>query len=129
MNNIVVRFTDGRILKGFANDFAPNKTSFHLISRDHQKTEVIFVKKLKAVFIVKKFEGDPQYKDVHFFDDSQQIYGTKFRVHFNDGEEFVGIATGYHPDKLGFFMTPFDPNSNIIRAYIINDSVDNIERI
>ena len=129
MNKIVVRYADGNILKGFTSDFAPNRPSFHLTSRDHQKTEVIFVKKLKAVFIVKTFEGDPDYKDHSSHDESQRVYGTKFNVIFTDGEELSGIATGYSPEKSGFFLTPFDSNSNIIRAYIVLEAVDHIDRI
>lgn len=130
MNKIVVHFAGGRILKGVTSDFAATKTSFHLTSKDdHNKTDMINLHGLKAVFFVKDFEGDPEHTYMHECDDSQRVFGTKFRVHFKDGEEFVGVAMGYHKDKPGFFMTPCDLNCNTIRAFVINEFIARIERI
>ncbi len=129
MNKIVARFADGKIIKGFTSDFSPGKPMFHLTSRIDRKTEVVVVNKLKAVFIVKEFEGDPAHREASDFDDSQNVYGDKLKVHFRDGEILVGIGMGYSPEKPGFFMTPCDPRSNTIRAFVINDFVDRVERL
>jgi len=129
MNKIVVRFADGKIQKGFTSDFAPNKSMFHLTALSDHKIEDIYVNKLKAVFIVKEFEGNPDYRETSDFDNSQKVYGDRLRVHFKDGEEFVGIGMGYKPDKPGFFITPCDPNSNTIRAFVVNECVDHVEKM
>ncbi|MCK5117692.1 MAG: hypothetical protein KAR44_13935 [Candidatus Aegiribacteria sp.] len=129
MNKIVVRYADGKIQKGFTSDFSPNRAMFHLTGISDQKTEVIYVNKLKAVFIVKEFEGDPHYRKDSDFDDSQQVYGAKLRIHFSDGEKLVGVGMGYKPDKIGFFLTPCDPDSNTIRAFVVNECVDHVEKL
>jgi len=129
MNKIVVHYADGRILKGFTSDFSQDKALFHLTGSIDHKTEVISLSKLKAVFIVKEFEGDPNYREMSDFYESQRVYGAKMRVHFSDGEKFVGVGMGYNPDKIGFFMTPCDPDSNTIRAFVVNEFVDHIERL
>jgi len=129
MNKIVARYADGKILKGFTSDFAPNKAMFHLSTDNNSKIEIIFVSKLKAVFIVKEFEGKPGYRETSDFDSSQGAYGAKLRVHFKDGEILVGIGVGYNPEKIGFFITPCDPNSNTIRAFVVNEFVDHIEKL
>jgi len=129
MNKIVARYADGQILKGFTSDFSPNKPLFHLSIKNDNRTEVVFLDKLKAVFIVKEFEGDPEYREVSDFDESQTVYGAKLRVYFKDGEKFVGVGMGYNPDKTGFFMTPCDPDSNTIRAFVVNAFVDHLERL
>jgi hypothetical protein len=36
---------------------------------------------------------------------------------------------GYNPDKIGFFMTPCDPKCNTVRAFVVNDFIDHIERL
>jgi hypothetical protein len=129
MNKIVARFADGKILKGFTNDLSPNKPLFHLSRNTDNSTEVVFLDKLKAVFIVKEFEGDPDYRESSDFDESQTVYGAKLRVHFKDGEKFVGVGMGYNPNKTGFFMTPCDPECNTIRALVVNAFVDHLERL
>lgn len=129
MNKIVARYADGNVVKGFTSDFSPGKRLFHVTRRDDNDVEVIMVEKLKAVFIVKEFDGNPNYKDIDDFSQSGNVYGSRMKVIFKDGEEMVGIGMGYKPEKVGFFMTPCDPKSNIIRAFIVNDFVDHIERI
>ena len=129
MNKIVARYADGRIQKGFTTDFSPSRAIFHLTDRIDQKTEVVYVNKLKAVFIVKEFDGNPNYHEASDFDDSQQVYGAKLRVHFIDGEILVGVGMGYNPNKIGFFLTPCDPNSNTIRAFLIQEFIDHIEKL
>ena len=129
MNKIVARYADGRIQKGFASDFSQNRAMFHLTGISDQKIEIVYVNKLKAVFIVKEFDGNPNYREVSDFDDSQSVYGARLRVHFKDGEKLVGVGMGYSPDKMGFFMTPCDPDCNTIRAFVVNESVDHVERL
>ncbi len=130
MNKIVARFADGRIVKGFTSDFSPQKRMFHLTDRSDSGVEIINVEKLKAVFIVKEFEGDPGYRESSDFQDSSGPgYGSRLRIVFRDGEEMVGVGMGYNPEKLGFFMTPCDSESNTIRAFVINDFVDHVERL
>jgi len=130
MNKIVARFADGRILKGFTSDFSPGKKMFHLSSREDGSVEVINVEKLKALFIVKKFEGNPDYRESSDFEKTGNVaYGAKLKVIFKDGEEFVGVGMGYNPERTGFFMTPCDPDCNTVRAFVVNEFVDHIERL
>jgi hypothetical protein len=55
-NKIVVRYQDGRILKGTSADFTPNKDLFHIVPQDASpgnKPQEIHARELKAVFFVK----------------------------------------------------------------------------
>lgn len=128
MNKVVVHYSDGSIQKGYTNDFSINRTTFHLASIEDHETEIIDIHKLKAVFFVKDFEGDPEHADMKDFDNSNPVYGLKYRVLFRDGEEIVGTGMGYHPDKLGFFLTPCDPDCNTIRAFINNEFISEIDQ-
>jgi len=130
MNKVVVRFADGDVLKGFTSDFSPGKQMFHLSDRDTGNANVVMVEKLKAVFIVKEFEGDPSYVEADDFQSSTKAYGSRLKVHFKDGEVMMGVGMGYNkPNTMGFFITPCDENSNTIRAYVINKFVDHIEKL
>ncbi|MCK4506305.1 MAG: hypothetical protein KAW14_11880 [Candidatus Aegiribacteria sp.] len=129
MNKVVVHFVGGSIQKGYTSDFSMNRTTFHLAGIEDHKTEIIDFHKLKAVFFVKDFEGNPEYTDSKDFDSSQTVYGKKYHVLFRDGEEVIGTGVGYNPNKPGFFLTPCDPDSNILRAFVNIEFISKIEQI
>jgi hypothetical protein len=122
VNRVVVRFADGRTVKGTTADFVPTKELFHLnvmTGTAGAKPMEINTKTLKAVFFVKGFEGDSKHIESNAFDPSNPPAGRKIRVEFNDGETLVGTTTGYQPGRAGFFLTPADLGSNIERCYIV----------
>ena len=118
-SKIVARFNDQKVLKGYCNNFFPNKLFFHLETPDGDSHRVD-MEKLKAVFFTKDFDGDKNRKD----DYSHEVRGAgrKIRVEFNDGEVVIGYTLGYSPDRLGFFITPADVNGNNERIFVLNDS-------
>ncbi len=75
---VVVRYVDGNVLKGFTQDFLPNKDHFHLHPFDQsvgREPVKIMVKDLKAVFFVKDFEGDAAYRERRTFSEADKIQG------------------------------------------------------
>ena len=120
-NKIVARYQDGRVMKGFTRDFMPNKEFFHLVPMDappDAKPIVISVRELKAVFFVKDFKGDSQYKDNKTIDPHKPVIGRKIKVVFKDGELLVGTTQGYQPGRPGFFIFLLDPQSNSDRCFV-----------
>ncbi len=124
MNKIVAKFQDGTLIKGQTSDFLPNKKNFHLKQTDGQ-TVSINVEQLKAVFFVKDFRGNKQYKDD--YKDIVPGGGKRIRVKFTDGEVLVGYTQGYAPNRTGFFLVPGDMHSNNERVFIINSVIEKIE--
>ena len=65
---VVIKFKDGRIIKGWTANFAPNKEIFHLYKDEEfgekDKKDVVEVKlsSLKVVFFVKEHKGNKDYK-------------------------------------------------------------------
>ena len=120
MNKVVVRYADGRIIKGVTADFFPNKDVFHVADPSapmgSTPTEVNKAE-LKALFFVKDYDGDPSYSERKEF--AGTPVGRAIRVVFNDGEVLVGTTTGYQPGRPGFFVEPADPQSNNERAYVV----------
>jgi hypothetical protein len=123
---IVVRFSDGRVKKGYCQDFFPNKPLFHLIRNDagrSQELEEIPVADLKALFFVNTFAGNPDYKERKEFAEGDSPKGRKVEVSFADGEILQGSVLGYSTKEPGFFLFPVDPNSNNLKAFVMNASV------
>ena len=82
---IVVHFNDGRIVKGFTQDFFPNKPSFHLYLLDPRTTKEnldVAMKELKAVFFVRDFAGDPDYKERNHMVAGERVSGRVVEVSF-----------------------------------------------
>jgi hypothetical protein len=125
---VVIRHFNGRLIKGYTNDFFPNKPSFHVhpIESGHTDKGIeVFVVELKAIFFVKDFAGNPSYYEQKQFSGGQQPSGRKVEVTFADGEVLVGSTVGYDPKRPGFFITPADSQSNNLRVYVVSTAVRN----
>jgi len=113
----VAHYADGKILKGFIQDFYPSKPFFHLLPATtgfSSTDEVVKVRieQLKAVFFVRDFAGNPSYNERKSFAEGERPPGRKVRVVFKDGEWMVGSTVAYEPRRPAFFLIPADPQSN-----------------
>ncbi len=125
---LVVRYGDGRLIKGFTQDFFPTKDLFHLTLLDNPSGGPIEVsmKDLKAIFMVVDFVGRPQHEDRKKYVEGEKPSGRKVEVTFIDGEVLVGSTLGYDPKRQGFFIFPADPQSNNIRVYVVSSFVKKV---
>jgi hypothetical protein len=131
-NKIVVRYRDGRINKGVTSDFFPDKDAFHLLPANtlpEAKPITVSIQELKAVFFVKTFEGNREYKDKKEFEADKTVAGRKIRVIFKDGEVLVGTTHGYQPGRPGFFIHIVDPQSNNERCFVISTATQEVSFI
>ena len=129
---VVVRYLGGEVLKGFTQDFFPNKDRFHLFLAETSPaggSVEVEVKDLKAVFLVRDFLGDPQYQECKKFAKGETPSGRKVEVTFLDGEVMVGSTLGYDRNRKGFFIFPADPRSNNVRVFVVNTSIGSIRQL
>lgn len=127
-NQIVARFKDNRLLKGFTHDFSPIKEIFHLTDESGVIHDVR-CSDLKAIFFVKTLTGNKDYSEKKKFEevDASGLRGLKIKVEFNDGEVIRGVSSGYSKNRKGFFVIPVDPDSNNERIYVIADAVSDVK--
>ena len=125
---VVLRYSDGRVLKGLTQDFFPNKDRFHLFPADRRSGEAIevFTKELKAIFMVRDFIGNSQYNERKKYTEAEKPSGRKVEVTFIDGEVMVGSTLGYDPKRQGFFLFPADVQGNNIRVFAVCSAVKNV---
>ncbi|MFZ5861976.1 MAG: DUF6982 domain-containing protein [Nitrospirota bacterium] len=123
-NRIVIHFGDGRIVKGSTGDFFPNKQWFHLVEKDSGKSNRIDVAKLKGIFFVKDYDGQPEYR--HCNDVERSGLGKRVKVSFKDGESIVGYTSGFSPTKPGFFLFPADGNGNTEKIFVVSVATEEI---
>jgi hypothetical protein len=125
---VVLRFMDGRLLKGTTQDFFPDRAEIHLHEDGDESRPPVKVALvgLKAVFFVRTFSGDAAHELQDALADARG-QGRKVIVHFKDGEILRGFTVGYNPAKRGFFVIPSDPGCNNMRVYVFNEAIDRIE--
>lgn len=132
-NKIVVRYQDGKILKGHTSDFLPAKPTFHLTLTDSPPGPAsvieVHVSGVKAIFFVKDFIGNSERNDVKDFLDGRSGGGRKIMVKFKDGEKLVGTTQGYDPRRPGFFVVPADAYSNNDRCFVVAEATQSVSFI
>ncbi len=121
IQKVVVRFIDGRVLKGVTQDFSPMRPLFHLHVSGGEMTP-IQTKQLKAVFMVRDLEGDRARQDTKGFVTlpAETAAGKKIAVRFKDGELICGYTNAWTPERPGFFVTPADQTTNNVRVYVVS---------
>jgi uncharacterized protein DUF6982/PilZ domain-containing protein len=121
---VILRYLDGRALKGFSNDFSAARTQFHLwptVGAPPSEQMIVPLSRLKAVFFVRDFDGNPTYVERQEFETAPT--GRKIEVTFLDGEVIVGSTLSYRPEGTGFFLCPADTRSNNVRIFVVCGSV------
>ncbi len=125
---VVARYVNGKRVKGFSQDFFPNKDRFRVYPAakpSGEATEVL-VKELKAVFFVQDFVGNSLYHERKKYLEGEKPSGRKVEVTFMDGEVLVGTTLGYDPSRPGFFLFPADPKGNNIRVFAVTTAVKKV---
>lgn len=130
----VVKYQNGEIIKGWIEDFRPDRESFNLFPLiEYSEEERIEIKysSTKAVFFIKDFMGNKDYKKVRTFNINITITPSqrKLIVNFIDGEHLYGTSHSYSKYKIGFFVYPIDPKDNNERIFVIHSAVESVRLI
>jgi hypothetical protein len=124
---IVVRYRDGALLKGYTLDFHPSRGHFSVwpsIKAAASERVLVPHSRLKAVFFVKDFDGNPNHVSPASADDAPA--GRKIEVTFLDREVIKGTTLSYRPDGSGFFLIPTDSRGNNLRIFVVGGAVRHV---
>jgi hypothetical protein len=124
---LVVRYLDGRLLKGFTTDFSADKGHVHvwMTPNDPEESRVTVPSgHLKAIFFVHDFEGDPAHRPGA---DTSTEHGRRIEVTFVDGEVLTGTTLTYSAGGRGFFVTPLDISGNNVRIFVAPGAVRQVK--
>ena len=128
-SKIVMRYVDGRVLKGYTQNFAPDKPTFYLYKGNPETSKKriqVSVKDLKAIFFVRDFLGNPKSKEPKKIPDRLKVFGRKVEVTFKDQEVLVGSLLDYETQERGFFLFPTNSHSNNVMIFAVSEAVLNI---
>ena len=121
---IVLRYLDGRIVKGWTQPLDPRRPSFHLL-KDNGGASLgeTGMEGLKAVFQVKTYAGNPNHRERKKFIVCDGSYSGEVEVTFTDGEVIQGSTIGYDPQQPGFLLFPPDPEGNNINIVVFSSAL------
>ena len=125
-SKIVVRYQNGKILKGYTQNFFPNKPTFHvnlLGTAGSGNLVEVNIEDLKAVFFVRDFLGNKKHVERKKLAIGDRPQGRLMEVTCKDGEVMVGTTTGYDPKRPTFFLFPIDPSTNNVRVFMVTSAV------
>ena len=124
---VVVRHADGRIVRGYAQDFDPDGSCFHLYENPAGASDgnpiELQMEELKAVFFVRAFEDDPHRRPQRDFIWETGSYGDRVEVTVGDGEVVRGFRIDHSLRRSGFFLLPPDPEGDDIMIFVISKAV------
>jgi hypothetical protein len=126
-HKVIVRYTDGNLLKSYTQDFNSTRSHFHVwpsMTAAASERMMVPLSRLKAVFFVHDFAGNAAHIEQKTADKPR--HGRKVEVTFIDGEVILGSTLCYRPDGNGFFVVPTDPCSNNIRIFVMSGSVRHV---
>lgn len=131
---VVIRYVDGRIVKGYLLKFSPSEREVIIEDLSSERVQ-INMSELKAIFFVRTFEGDRSHVETKSFLGSIPR-GKRVFVRFKDGEAMTGYAEGEIPwlkgfflessKGAGFFLIPVDSQSNNIKVFVVADAVRDV---
>lgn len=127
----ILRFLDGRMLKGFIRNFTLADDHVFIVD-ESSDTQKVKLKELKAIFFVRKFEGDREHREKKSFAGTRRT-GKRLFVKFRDGEQMTGFLEGDTPwekgffldlkKTSGFFLRPVDEDSNNLKVFIVTSAL------
>jgi len=133
----ILRFLDGSMLKGLIKDFTL-ADDFVYIEDESSEKQKIKLKQLKAIFFVRKIEGNKDHREKKSFTGAKRA-GKRLFVKFKDGEQMTGYLEGDTPwDKgffldlkksSGFFLIPVDQDSNNIKVFVVTSALQDVTQM
>jgi hypothetical protein len=137
MEKAVTRLNNGKVLKGYLKEFSPDQDEVILEEELNGVPQPVKIEDVKAVFFVRSFEGDREYKEKKSYGFAR-VKGQRVFVKFRDGEGLVGFLEGKVPWKRGFFLSkkdsdlkgfyllPADEDANNIKIFVVYSSVADV---
>jgi len=125
---LVVRYADGRLLKGYSQPFTASSGSLQVWPKPNAPLMTRITVPLayvKAVFFVRDFDGDPDRVEHH--DSQPREHGRPIAVTFLDGETLVGTTMSYRTDTVGFFIRPVDEAGNNMRIFVGSRAIRHVQ--
>ncbi len=125
--NIVLRMLNGKMKKcSVYTHFSAAYKHIKVVTVDGE-LETVDINDVKAIFFVKDFAGNPEYKAHQDTVRDSPKAGKIVKVTFQDGESLRGRVLNPARGRRGFFLFPMDPADNNEKVYVVRSPGIKIE--
>ena len=126
-HRLVVRYLDGRLVKGYGRDLQPTRGTVDLWSEPGGPTEsriTIPLAQLKAACL--GFDGDSS-DAIEASTEEAVAVGRRITITFVDGEVLRGTTLSYNHGALGFFVSPADSRTNNMKMFVLSGAIRHVQ--
>jgi len=125
-HQVVGKYRDGRLVRGYTNDFNPSKPYLHVTPRPFaEEAQFVAMMELDALFFLR----DARAAALGELEPARQdgaMQGRKVAMALPNGNELVGSTLNYSRDGSGFFVHPLDTNSGAVRVFVTPSGIRGI---
>jgi len=124
---VVGKYRDGRLVRGYTNDFDPLKPYLH-VSPTPAADEAQFVSmiQLDALFFLRDARAAASGQLDSAPQEAAATHGRKVAMALPNGKELIGSTLNYSRDGSGFFVHPLDSYSGALRVFVTQSGIRNV---
>jgi len=129
-HQVVGKYRDGRLVRGYTNDFSPMKPYLHVApSPLSDETQFVSMIQLDALFFLRDARATSNGDDISTDQDLAATRGRKVALALSNGKELIGSTLNYSRDGSGFFVHPLDGYSGAVRVFVTQSGIRNVRFI
>jgi uncharacterized protein DUF6982/PilZ domain-containing protein len=123
---VVGKYRDGRLIRGYTNDFNPKKPYLHISPTPYaEASQFVSMINLDALFFGRDTRRDPSDVDLDG-PDVVPAEGRRVAVPLANGTEMIGSARSYSRNGAGFFVESLDEQSGTLRVFVTAGGVRSV---
>jgi hypothetical protein len=124
---VVGKYRDGRLIRGYTNDFSPRNPYLHISPSPHaERSEFVSMIQLDALFFGRDARNAAEDIEEPPGPDVVPAEGRKVAVPLPNGTEMIGSARSYSRSASGFFVESLDQQSGTPRVFVTAGGVRSI---
>lgn len=116
---VVGKYRDGRLVRGFTNDFSAKRPYLHISpAPGSYQAQFISMIHLDALFFMRDTGTAGGSQERRGATEPAAVHGRRVAIALPNGEEIIGATLNYKINGGGFFVTPLDGAHGTARVFI-----------
>jgi hypothetical protein len=122
---VVGQYRDGRVVRGYTNDFSPARPYLHIsLSPWADETKFVSIVQLDALFFLPGLDASAA-SSPEPAESAAMSHGRRVVVTLPDGKEMIGTTLTYNREASGFFVRPLDGHA-ATRVFVTQSGIRNV---
>lgn len=125
--HVVGQYRDGRVVRGYTNDFSSARAYLHVSPTPFgDETKFVSMIHLDALFFLPSVQTSKTEEREAFEYAASATRGRRIAMTLPDGTEMLGTTLTYSRDGSGFFVRPVDQQTGATRVFVTQSGIRNI---